>query len=70
MANYQGLVPSEDAYSRVDSNFKSPIRTSASHSYRYTQVCHYRAQVVAVKKVTKPYIYLTKDILQELNEVI
>ncbi len=38
-------------------------------SQLFTTAGYYSGNIVAVKMINKPYIYLTKQIIQELNEV-
>jgi hypothetical protein len=35
----------------------------------FTSVATYQGKIVSVKRVNKPFIYLTKDIIQELTDV-
>ena len=38
-------------------------------SQLFTTAGYYSGNIVAVKMINKPYIYLTKEIIQELNQV-
>ena len=61
-------MKSEDQISSFTED-KSETMSVAGNQQMFSTVYHHQGKLVSVKKIDKPFIYVTKDIIKEMNEV-
>ena len=63
------MTPTESHHIQSQSFSAADSESAMSETQAFAHMGYYNGQIVAVKFMKKPYIYLSAEVIREINEV-